>query len=180
MTVSRALARVFGLIALLLAPAAAQAIQCVPFARQVSGIEIYGNAHTWWGQAAGRYQRGNAPREGAVMAMPGIRKMPLGHVAMVSKVLNSREVLLTHANWSRRGGIEHNVRAVDVSEAGDWSKVRVWFASNGDLGTTTYPVSGFIYPAAPGPNLPRERTPLIGDDILQMAQLEAEGGPAGH
>src|SRR5262249_51895531 len=29
-------------------------LQCAPFARQASGIQIYGNANTWWRQAAGR------------------------------------------------------------------------------------------------------------------------------
>jgi hypothetical protein len=29
-------------------------LQCVPYARQVSGIQIYGDAWTWWDQAAGR------------------------------------------------------------------------------------------------------------------------------
>ncbi|MEH3045663.1 CHAP domain-containing protein [Sphingomonas adhaesiva] len=126
---------------------AAQAgyLQCAPFAREVSGIEIRGNANTWWGQAAGRYERGATPQVGAVMAFKAVRSMPVGHVAMVSKVVSAREVLLTHANWSRRGGIERDVRAVDVSEAGDWSKVRVWFAAVGGLGTTSYPVAGFIY-----------------------------------
>lgn len=160
--------------------AASRYLQCVPFARQVSGIEIRGNAKTWWSQAAGRYERGNEPKEGAVMAMPGIAKMPLGHVAMVSKVVSDREVLLTHANWSRRGGIERNVRAIDVSANGDWSKVRVWFAGNGDLGTTSYPVSGFIYPngAAAAPAIwatakPKtERGPLLPTDVVQMASLE--------
>jgi surface antigen len=163
---------------------ASRYLQCVPFARQVSGIEIRGNAKTWWGQAAGRYERGSAPREGAVMAFPGIRKMPLGHVATVSRIVNAREVLLTHANWSRRGGIERNVRAVDVSEAGDWSRVRVWFAGNGDLGTTSYPVSGFIYPSA-APVQPKPvfaaRSPLLSDDVIQMARVEAgtTGGQSG-
>ena len=32
--------------------------QCVPFARLMSGIQIFGDAHTWWQQAAGRYQTG--------------------------------------------------------------------------------------------------------------------------
>lgn len=35
---------------------------------------------------------------------------------------------------SRRGQIERNVRVVDVSSAGDWSMVRVWYAPIGDLG----------------------------------------------
>ena len=30
-------------------------LQCVPYARDVSGIQIYGDAHTWWDQAQGRY-----------------------------------------------------------------------------------------------------------------------------
>lgn len=130
------------------APAEARSryLQCVPFARAASGIEIHGNAWTWWSQAAGRYERGSEPQVGSVMSFRRTRSMPLGHVAMVSAVVSDREVLLTHANWSRRGGIERNVRAVDVSDAGDWSEVRVWFAPVGGLGSSVYPINGFIYP----------------------------------
>jgi surface antigen len=126
-------------------PASARFWQCAPYAREISGIQIFGNANTWWSQAAGKYERGNQPRVGAVLAFASFGKMRLGHVATVSAIVSDREVLLTHANWSRRGGIEYNVRAVDVSEAGDWSQVKVWFAPNGGLGTTTYPTRGFIY-----------------------------------
>ncbi len=126
-------------------PAQAQFWQCAPFARMISGIKIFGNAGTWWAQAAGKFARGAVPKAGSVMSFMPTRKMRIGHVAMVSKVLGAREVLLTHANWSRRGKVETDVRAVDVSEKGDWSKVKVWFASNGGLGTSTYPVNGFIY-----------------------------------
>jgi len=129
-------------------PAAAKKsgfLQCVPYARQISGVSIHGNAWTWWAQAEGRYQRGNTPKIGAVMSFQRTARMPLGHVATVSAVLSDREVLLTHANWSRPGGIERNVRAVDVSEAGDWSRVKVWYAPSQDLGTSVYPVNGFIY-----------------------------------
>ena len=126
-------------------PATARFWQCAPFAREVSGIEIRGNADTWWGQAAGRYDRGNTPRVGAVVAFAATSRMRVGHVAMVSKIVGAREVLLTHANWSRRGGIETDVRAVDVSSAGDWSEVKVWYAPQGGLGTSSYPVKGFIY-----------------------------------
>ncbi|HEU4959451.1 MAG TPA: CHAP domain-containing protein [Sphingomonas sp.] len=132
------------------APATAHFWQCVTFARSISGIDIHGNANTWWGQAAGHYQRGNTPREGAVLAFAATGRMPLGHVAMVSKVVSDREVLLTHANWSHPGQVERNVRAVDVSPAGDWSQVKVWYAPTGDLGTTVYPVKGFIYPNGDG------------------------------
>jgi surface antigen len=129
-------------------------LQCVPYARQVSGIQIYGDARTWWDQAEGRYARGHTPRAGAVMAFQPYGTMTLGHVAAVSRVIDSRTVLLRHANWSpidgRRGQIEDDVRAVDVSPDNDWSEVRVWYAPIQDLGTTAWPVSGFIYPARDG------------------------------
>ncbi|WP_120716306.1 CHAP domain-containing protein [Tsuneonella amylolytica] len=124
-------------------------LQCVPYARERSGVQIYGDAHTWWDQAAGRYARGNRPKAGAVMAFRSSGSMVLGHVAAVSRVVDSRTVLLDHANWSpingRRGQIERGVRAIDVSPANDWSQVRVWYAPIGDLGTTVWPVAGFIY-----------------------------------
>lgn len=129
-------------------PANAQFWQCAPFARMISGIKIFGNAGTWWSQAAGKFARGHMPKPGAVMAFIPTAKMRIGHVAMVSKIVGAREVLLTHANWSRRGRVETDVRAVDVSPAGDWSQVKVWYA--GAMGTSTYPVKGFIYDTKPG------------------------------
>jgi surface antigen len=127
--------------------------QCVPFAREASGIQLFGDAHTWWDQADGRYARGRQPKVGAVMSFRPHGPMTLGHVAMVSRVIDERTVLLRHANWSpidgRRGQVELDVRAVDVSPANDWSEVRVWYAPIGDLGTTRWPVNGFIYKHAP-------------------------------
>lgn len=114
----------------------------------ISGIKIFGNAGTWWSQAAGKLARGKMPKPGAVMAFLPTQKMRIGHVAMVSKIVSAREVLLTHANWSRRGRVETDVRAVDVSENGDWSKVKVWYA--GAMGISTHPVNGFIYSDKPG------------------------------
>ena len=138
-----------------LAPSAAQArelpayLQCVPYAREVSGVRIFGDAHTWWKQAAAKYERGNKPRVGAVMAFRPHRKMRLGHVAAVSKVIDARTVLLDHANWSpingRRGQIERDVKAIDVSPNNDWSKVRVWYHPINGLGKSQWPVHGFIY-----------------------------------
>ena len=124
-------------------------LQCVPYARAVSGINLYGDAHTWWDQAAGRYARGYTPKLGAVMAFKPHGKMVLGHVATVSRIIDSRTVLLRHANWSpidgQTGQIEDGVKAVDVSPANDWSSVRVWFAPSQNLGGTAWPVQGFIY-----------------------------------
>jgi surface antigen len=136
-------------------------LQCVPYARQVSGIQIFGDAHTWWGQAEGRYARGYRPRVGAVMALKPHGNSRLGHVAAVSRIVDARTILIRHSNWSpidgRRGQIEDNVRVVDVSPANDWSEVRVWYAPLGDLGGTHWPVQGFIYPGKPGRSEPAMR-----------------------
>jgi surface antigen len=133
-------------------PAARDYWQCVPFARAISGVSIFGDAHTWWGQAEGRYSRGSRPRTGAVLAFVPHNGMQLGHVAVVSGIIDARTITITHANWSlingTRGQIERNVSVRDVSEAGDWSTVRVWYAPLGDLGTTQWPVHGFIYPSS--------------------------------
>lgn len=124
-------------------------LQCVPYARHLSGIAIYGNAHTWWGQAAGRYHRGSRPRNGSVMVFRPHRGMRLGHVAYVREVIDSRVVLIDHSNWSRingrRGQIENRVPVYDVSPNNDWSKVRVWYHSVQGLGRTHWPLHGFIY-----------------------------------
>lgn len=133
------------------APAMAGTLQCAPYARQISGIQLFGRAADWWGQAAGRYDRGNQPRAGAVLAFASSRSMPAGHVAMVSRVVSDREVLLTHANWSYRGGIEHDVRAVDVSPNNDWTDVKVWYGPIGNLGLRSNAARGFIYAAAAKP-----------------------------
>ena len=122
-------------------------ISCVPFARSDSGISVAGNAWQWWDHAAGIYARGEVPEPGSVLAFRSNPKMRLGHVAVVSRVINAREVEIDHANWwgpGMRGGIAHNVPVVDVSEANDWSAVRVGLGRSGDFGSV-YPTYGFIY-----------------------------------
>ncbi len=124
-------------------------LQCAPYARQISGIQLFGEASTWWDQAQNQYATGATPQPGAVMAFRPHRGMESGHVATVSRVLDSRRVLLNHANWSpingRRGQIEKDVLAIDASPNNDWSEVRVWYAPLGKVGTTPWPIDGFIY-----------------------------------
>ncbi len=125
-------------------------LQCVPYAREQSGVRIYGDAHSWWKQAKGTYERGNVPMVGAVLSLKSHRTMELGHVAVVSKIIDDRNILLSHANWSpvngRRGQVERNVAAIDVSGKNDWSRVKIWYAPIKALGKTAYPANGFIYP----------------------------------
>lgn len=127
-----------------------EGLQCVPFARALTGVTIFGDAHTWWEQAEGRYQRGETPKVGAVMAFRPHGNMRLGHVAAVRKILDKRTLLISHANWSTidgiRGHIEEDVRVIDVSEENDWSRVRVWYTPNSALGGNEWPLHGFIYP----------------------------------
>jgi len=155
-TIRNAIIPVLLVLQAIILPAPAKAedyLQCVPFARELSGIQIYGDAHSWWDQAAGVYERGSTPVEGAVLSLPGHGAMQLGHVAVVHKIVDRRTILISHANWSpingRRGQIEREVMAKDVSDNNDWSLVRIWYAPIGKLGTTAFPVNGFILPERP-------------------------------
>ena len=118
-------------------------LQCVPFARENTGIELTGNAANWWDNAAGVYERGARPEVGSILNFRGTRRMHLGHVAVVSNVLDSHTVQIDHANWSGRGVVTRNVTVVDVSPSNDWSAVRVAMG-NGEFGSV-YPTYGFIY-----------------------------------
>jgi hypothetical protein len=133
--------------------AEAQALQCVPFAREQSGISLRGDAWTWWMAAAGQYDRGQAPRPGAVVVFKKHGSMSHGHVAVVAEVINSRKVMVDHANWAPhrgrgRGQVAKMVVVTDVSPRNDWSQVRVWNEASGELGQRVYPTYGFIYPRA--------------------------------
>lgn len=118
-------------------------LQCVPYAREVSHIELTGNAYLWWAEAAGRYARGYEPEVGAVLNFHGIRRMPLGHVAVVTDVINSRAILVTQANWVA-DRITNDVRIDDVSPDNNWTEVRVELGDSSTLGSV-YPTYGFIY-----------------------------------
>jgi surface antigen len=122
-------------------------ISCVPFARSDSGISVPGNAWQWWENAAGVYARGRVPESGSVLTFRANGRMRLGHVAVVSRVINPREVEVEHANWAGSGvwgGVARNVPVVDVSEANDWTAVRVGLGRGKEFGSV-YPTYGFIY-----------------------------------
>jgi hypothetical protein len=122
--------------------------ECVPFARAISGVDIVGDAHTWWHQAEGRFARGGRPVPGAVMAFRAQPDMKLGHVAVVTAVLDARTVLVAHRNWDGglgKGRISLDQPVRDVSARGDWSTVRVWHEGSRTLGPNAWPLAGFIY-----------------------------------
>jgi surface antigen len=118
-------------------------LQCVPYAREVSHINLSGNAFLWWAEAAGRYARGTVPVEGAVLNFRAVGRMPLGHVAVVTSVIDNRTVLVTQANWVR-GTITNDVTIQDVSPNNDWTQVEVELGDSETWGAA-YPTYGFIY-----------------------------------
>jgi len=122
-------------------------LQCVPFARAASGIELKGNAANWWDAAAGVYARGQAPEAGSVLNFRATRGMRLGHVAVVTQVVSSREIIIDHANWAgpgaNKGGVARGISVIDVSADNSWSQVRVALG-NENYGSV-YPTYGFIY-----------------------------------
>jgi surface antigen len=151
--------------------------QCVPFARLISGIQIFGDARTWWQQATGKYETGVQPKAGAVLCFKPTERMKLGHVAVVSQVLTDRVVQITHANWSpiegSRGKVEKDVTIIDVSPQGDWSEVKVWYDPNRDLGGSTYATHGFIYPDATARMVADSGMSRVQNGAIAMAQSAA-------
>lgn len=118
---------------------------CVPYARQVSTVSLKGDAWQWWNAATGVYAKGHTPKPGAVLVFKRTGEMRRGHVAVVRQVVNSRKIIVDHANWSRKGGIDHSVAIIDVSAHNDWSQTRVWYAPIHDFGDGSHPTYGFIY-----------------------------------
>jgi surface antigen len=144
-------------------------VQCVPYAREVSHIQLAGNAFLWWAEASGRYARGNEPVQGAVLNFRAIRRMPLGHVAVVTAVVDSRTILVTQANWIH-GTITNDVTVQDVSPNNDWTQVQVELGDTSTLGAP-YPTYGFIY------NQPATTTTIASTDATQAQGNEVAEAP---
>jgi hypothetical protein len=91
---------------------------------------------------------------------PNLR-MPLGHIAVVTRVVGAREIEIDHANWASPGAISRGVEVVDVSEKNDWSAVRVELGRSDYFGQV-YATDGFIYghPIDLGPQIINVATAL--------------------
>jgi hypothetical protein len=123
--------------------------ECVPYARNVSGIQLRGNANTWWDKASGVYQRGALPAPGALLVLTPTSKLPSGHLAVVKDLVGPREINVTHTNWGNdwmsRRIVYESMRVQDASPMNDWTSVRFWNREANVFGFP-YPVQGFIYP----------------------------------
>lgn len=135
----------------------AQRWTCVKYVQAYGAVALRGDGWQWWDNAAGHYDRGHTPKPGAVMVLKRTGHLRSGHVAIVSRVIDKRTILVDHANWGwsreTRGKVHVGMKVVDVSPRNDWSQTRFWFEPGNTLGSRTYPTYGFIY--APGPQRPR-------------------------
>lgn len=123
-------------------------IECAPFARALTGVQLSGAADDWWDEAAGRYQRAATPQVGGILVLSRSDRLPYGHVAVVTRVLSSRQVLVSQANWVHHR-VSEDQPVVDVSARNDWSLVRVWWPPTDQMGIADYPARGFILPGRP-------------------------------
>ena len=121
-------------------------VSCVPFARAHSGVDIHGDAYTWWDQADGRYAKNADPTPGAVMVLAGYSGPKRAHVAVVRRIVSSREIRVDHANWLNNGAIYLDDPVADISPDNDWSLVLVWNVQIHAWGVHQYNVQGFIGP----------------------------------
>jgi hypothetical protein len=125
-------------------------LQCVTYAREVTGLNLKGDAWKWWEAAQGVYERGNTPKVDSVLVFKRQGKMSHGHVAVVRGTASSRVLLVDHANWAPsrtagRGKVTTAVPVLDVSPKNDWSEVRVWYQPARDYGGKVYKTQGFVY-----------------------------------
>ena len=74
-------------------------LTCAPFARQLTGLRLAGDAADWWGEASGRYARTSQPEVGGVLVFRRGARLSSGHVSVVSQVLDARHIHVIQANW---------------------------------------------------------------------------------
>lgn len=95
--------------------------QCVSYVHVHSNFRIQANAYMWWARAAGIHSCGSAPEVGSVLSFRSAQGMPLGHVALVSRVIDSREIEIDHNNWLGVGRVL-GASVIDVSPRNDWRR----------------------------------------------------------
>lgn len=123
-------------------------LSCAPFARELTGLQLTGDAAAWWEEADGRYPRVHAPQVGSALVFARSGRLPSGHVSVVSRLDGPRQIAVIQANWVP-GRLARDEIVVDVSAAGDWTLVRVWYSPVHQLGIHAYVTYGFVLPTRP-------------------------------
>jgi surface antigen len=148
------------------------AANCALYAREVTGVALFGAAGGWWAEAEGRYQRGQVPAVGSILVFKRTHRIPSGHVAVVSRIISDDEILVDHSNWYH-GTVSRGMSVIDTSPAHDWTSVAVLHTASGTHGAD-YPTYGFVYPK------PAEREIIEVHDRSGFASYaaDASGRPA--
>ena len=150
------------------------AANCALYVRAETGVALHGPAGGWWGQAQGRYARGQLPAVGAILVFKKTGHMPSGHVALVTNLVGPHEILVDHANW-RHGRVSRGMSVIDTSPNHDWTSVAVMEPQAGKHGRDN-PTFGFIYPAAPS----TEPGELISFAVATQAVDDSAAAPGTH
>lgn len=129
--------------------APAEARMCVTHVRNLTGIMIPANAWGWWSGAEGRFERGNMPTPGSILVWRRAGNLPLGHVGVVARIVDSRTILVDHS-WDS-DALRRNQQIVDTSANNDWSSVTVWYHPLSVMGGE-YATYGFVYPPGTEPS----------------------------
>jgi hypothetical protein len=80
------------------------------------------------------------------MVLAGYSGPARGHLAVVRRIVSSREIRIDHANWLNNGAIFMDDPVADISPNNDWTRVLVWNVQTHAWGVHTYNVTGFIEP----------------------------------
>jgi surface antigen len=88
--------------------------ECVPYVRYETGVPIYGDAYTWYGQAASANYATSAtvPRIGSIIVFAIQGGMTSGHVGIVTSISGS-SLGIRSQNWHNDGKVSDDT--VDVS-----------------------------------------------------------------
>jgi hypothetical protein len=108
------------------------------------------------------------PKLVAYLAFLSDARMPLGHIAIVTRVINVREIEVDQANWGLPGTITRGVAVLDVSTNNDWTTVRVGLRERYHF-DAAYTTNGFIY------GQPIELGPQIIDVTEALRTLHVRG-----
>lgn len=159
-----------GLIVATIGATSAEARLCVAHVRNLTGIMIPANAWGWWDGAAGVYERGHVPTVGSILVWRRAGNLPLGHVGVVSGIVDSRTILVDHS-WDS-DALRRNQRVVDNSPNNDWSRVSVYYTPTGNMGGD-YPIYGFVYPPGTEPSADQQQVYVAAAEEERESLMQA-------
>jgi len=114
----------------------------------VARVPVSGNAYRWWMNIglSDKERRLRAPVGGAVMVIADYFGSNRAHVAVVRRIVSSREIRVDHSNFLNSGRVDLDDPVADVSPNNDWSEILVWNLQTNSWGMHVFNVVGFVGP----------------------------------